>query len=236
MEDRWFLAKGNSATGPHSLEQLRTMLACRQLNLTDMVLKEGESVPIPLSAVPGLVGSAPAPSDLPAPLPPPTRGEWRRFAAVLAATAGLTLIVSLVVRETIWDDAEAHPRANPNLPEWFDPAYRISKKRGIVFPPKTPQSSERPAAEPRGKYTEPWLDEHFTHYVGPGNAFIWASPRMVYPCDGKILSGIKVIVGEQAGDLTLICTLKDGQPENMYIQTRFLLDRSHGPPPVPDDD
>ena len=126
---------------------------------------------------------------------------------------------------------ETLPSPSPGLPEWFDPAYRIKKNRGIIFPPKT-------AIQPKGTpYTDAWLEEHFTHYIGTSNAFIWSTPKVKYPSDGKILAGIKVIVGEQVNDLSLICTLTpDGRPENMYVPSALLRDRSEGPPPVQNDD
>ena len=90
---------------------------------------------------------------------------------------------------------------------------------------------------PPGKYTDEWLDEHFTHYIGPSNAFIWSTPKVRYPCEGKIMAGIKVIVGEEVGDLSLICTLTAaGRPENMYLQSAQLRERAQGPPPAPEDD
>jgi hypothetical protein len=160
------------------------------------------------------------------------------FIGAILATGGGIALIGVAVLANYPDDRIPPP--NPDLPDWFDPAYRIGKNRSIIFPPKTAgkaQGKPNPEATPPGKYTEAWLEEHFTHYIGSSNAFIWSTPKVAYPSDGKIMAGIKVIVGEQVGDLSLICTLKaDRLPENMYAQSALLRERTQGPPPVAKDD
>jgi len=166
----------------------------------------------------------------PAPKQFALRGRW----VLGGAAATLAVVACLVVWALIRD---TEPPVNPDLPEWFQPIYRIPKNRGIVFPPKTArvqakaQSRPKPGAEP-AKYSQEWLEKHFTHYIDWRNGFVWSRPRVVYPSDGKILAGVKVILGEQVDGLSLICTVTpDGQPENMYVQSWALRDRSQGPPP-----
>jgi hypothetical protein len=228
MQDRWFLEPGGSRTGPHSLGQLQAMASSGQLRPTDLVLKEGADVPIAAGAVPGLFAAAAADKG--------PGNKWpagRRWALVGAGGAAALVGVALLVHYL----SGGAPRPNPNLPEWFDPAYRIGKNRGIIFPPGVVKRQGKGYARPGeaatgGKYTEEWLDKHFTHYIDWQNAFIWSTPRVRYPSDGKIIAGVKVIVGEQVNELSLICTrTEDGRPENMYVETVRLRARSKGPPP-----
>jgi hypothetical protein len=157
--------------------------------------------------------------------------------AILATGVGIALVGVVVFAN---HSADELPPPNPNLPEWFDPAYRIGKNRSIIFAPKTAgnaQAKRNPEAAPPEKYTEDWLEERFTHYIDVSNAFIWSTPKVAFPAHGKIMAGIKVIVGEQVGDLSLICAVTaDGRPENMYVPSNLLRERSQGPPHVEDKD
>ena len=118
---------------------------------------------------------------------------------------------------------------DPNLPEHFAVEYRIPKNRGQVYQPKGPIARE-------SKYDQAWLDAKFTHYI-ESNAFVWAKPKKVFPCDGKIWTGHKVILGPHVNGFDLICTLTDsGKVENMFVVSGWLRARAAGPPPPPRND
>ena len=47
------------------------------------------------------------------------------------------------------------------------------------------------------------------------------------------MAGIKVVAGPEFGNLILICALtEDGRPENMFVPTETLQERSKGPPKI----
>jgi hypothetical protein len=255
MQERWFVEPGGNTTGPHSLGQLQVMLSSGRLKATDMILKEGTSTPIQASAIaalcPASMGNKEGPDKsaaavMPEPASAPTgapaqasAGRSRRRWAIIGGGVAIAVIAAIIAVYYLYFSA---PRQNPDLPEWFSPAYRIKSNRGIIFPAgffkRKGLEEPRPTPGVRGgKYTQEWLEKHFTHYVDWRNAFIWATPKVVYPSDGKILAGVKVIVGEQVNDMSLICTVTpDGQPENMYVQSVLLRERAQGPPTKEDDD
>jgi hypothetical protein len=220
MLDRWFLGPACNDAGPYHLDQLQRMIDAGDLKLTDLVWQEGAQKPIPVREVPGLRTT-----------------KWLRPRLIVGTCAGIAVLVALWLFFP-----SGTPPQNPDLPEWFSPAYRIKTNRAIIFPLTWPKQGSKPNpgkanTSPGGKYTEEWLDEHFTHYIGKDNAFVWTSPPVRYPSHGKILAGIKVIMGEEVDDMSLVCTITaDGKPENMYLETARLRRRSQGPPPAPKDD
>jgi hypothetical protein len=255
MEDRWLVVADGASTGPYSLGDLQLMLSSGKLKGTASILKEGAIVAIPARSVPGLFpdGSpekapngdavaldAQAEGRVPSREATPVRKRltMRSWALVLTGLA-----VAVIGAYLAWDYfSDNDPLPDPNLPEWFSPRYRIKKSYGIIAGPALLMRTGRwhvqatGTASP-GRYTEEWLDKHFTHYVSPRNGFVWTRPRVVYPSDGKILGGVKVIVGGQVNELSYVCTLDpEGRPINMYMLTMLLVDRSQGPPPEPDDD
>jgi hypothetical protein len=154
-----------------------------------------------------------------------------------AIAIGILALAAVVI---FWSEQEidVEPALSPDLPEWFQPAYRIKKNRAIIFGVIPSQFAVPQGNKDVGvNYSPEWLEEHFTHYMQV-NAFVFIKPKIVYPCDGKIMEGVKVILGPRIDEeLSLICTLApDGLPENMYVQHRFLRDRANGPPPPSRDD
>lgn len=123
----------------------------------------------------------------------------------------------------------------PDLPEWFDRAHRIISAEqvtsvegiGLLLPPPV---------EPLSQFSADWLENKFTHYVA-SNAFVWDSPKLRHPSDGKVLAGTKVISsGKQVREFTLVCAFtKDGRPVNFFMRTTFLRARWKGPPEIDDD-
>lgn len=56
-----FVNRSGQQTGPFSLEEVRSQLGARAITLSDLAWYEGAAGWMPLSAVPGVVGAAPAP-------------------------------------------------------------------------------------------------------------------------------------------------------------------------------
>jgi hypothetical protein len=179
--------------------------------------------------------AAPQSSEAIAETPSPLLSFFVRWTWPIAI--GVVALAAVVV---FWSqpDIDDEPPLSPDLPEWFQPAYRIRKNRAIIFGVSAPQLAVPQVNKDVGvKYSPEWLEEHFTHYMQV-NAFVFIKAKIVYPCDGKIMEGVKVILGPRIDeDLSLICTLApEGLPENMYVQHRFLRDRANGPPPPSRDD
>src|SRR6185312_11560003 len=105
----------------------------------------------------------------PAPAPPiqakPSRsfGFWLYMCASLLMPAVIGAAVYVATRPEV---------QTADLPKWFDPAYRISKKRAILFASKSggKVKFDGKATAPPSMYDDAWLEEHFTHYVDRGNA------------------------------------------------------------------
>jgi hypothetical protein len=164
--------------------------------------------------------------------------RFQRRWLLVGVTVGLVLAGAVA----LWAvNHFSDPVIDPDLPDWFDQVYRIKQRRGIIFPAKaaTAQAKKKarqPGATSPARYTQEWMNENFTHYIEWRNAFVFARPRVVYPSEGKIMAGVKVIVGQQLEKMSLICTVtEDGRPENMFVENWALREKSKGPPPPVDD-
>ena len=67
-------------------------------------------------------------SDPPLPARKRAFAEWGVLGAGIAADRR--------PRYRLWRSSGRLPPPNPDLPEWFDPAYRVKKNRGIIFAPE----------------------------------------------------------------------------------------------------
>jgi hypothetical protein len=160
----------------------------------------------------------------------PRRRKW----ILLGAAGGLLLIGLVFYPMTSEADVDVS-----DLPEWFGRVHRIrqppSPAHSVPFVPGLGNLLTPKDTGPSDQLTSEVFENEFTHYMG-SNAFVWATPRNPYPAHGKILAGIKVIVGKEVDEMTLICLrTKDGKPLNMFIQGGALRHRAQGPPPQQDD-
>ncbi|HZZ77672.1 MAG TPA: hypothetical protein VFE62_04080 [Gemmataceae bacterium] len=228
--DRWIIQSAGSVGQSYSLDQLQTMVSGGLLKPTELIVKEGESEPVPVGTVlESVYGNDPIVPQDTASIATPRRSMVRWLVlgvAILLAGGGAAAI--------FYATREADPTAD--MPDWFDPAYRVQKKRGIIFPSQSGDKAryDGRVAGPPGKYDDEWLDKNFTHYIGTENAYYWSSPGLAYTsAGGKLMAGIKAVAGPKIGGLVLICVItEDGRPENMFVEQARLHKRSKGPPKI----
>jgi hypothetical protein len=173
----------------------------------------------------------PDPSS-PDPAPTDTKGKPTWLWLILWAGTMTVLFGALF--------AAIRPEKEPDysfsdLPECFDRAHRIRPAQQVI-PVEGIGLLQPPPVVPSAEFSPQWLQQSFTHYVAD-DAFVWATAKYQYPSDGKILAGTKIVLGKHVNELSLVCTVtKDGRAINLFMQTRFLRERSQGPPEIRDDD
>ena len=173
------------------------------------------------------------PSSPSPPSPPPEETQRKRAWPLLLGLGAVALVLGYAYVSN--RPATERDYNFSDLPEWFNRDHRV-RPAERVMPVAGIGMLMPPAIEPSKQFSPQWLEENFTHYVAD-DSFVWSAPKLDFPSHGKILGGTKVISsGKQVGEFTLICAVSnDGRAMNLFMQTRFLQDRSKGPPELQDD-
>ena len=123
--DRWKIESAGSAGRAYTLDQLRTMISAGLLKPSDRVVQEDGSASARVGDL-----LPPEPVDAPAVASPSTAPQRKGIRWLLLGGAILLLAAGGV---GIYY-ATRTPEPSIDLPEWFDPAYRIQKNRAIIYP------------------------------------------------------------------------------------------------------
>jgi hypothetical protein len=131
--------------------------------------------------------------------------RWLRIGA-LAGVAVIAVVALAVVVYRMNDPENEPDPASRELPEWFHREHRILPARGKVVATVPQMGVMRPpkqVSRPE-KFTREWFEKNFTHYTGE-NVFVFVRPRIEFYSDGKLVPGVKVLLGEYVGEAALIC-------------------------------